>query len=119
MFVHVEREDGRPASQRVAMVRGPLIDELAVALRPRQQHPAGAPAECLAHRDELRAPPLGRAEVASQCFLEGYVRFALITEAIEEILMKNHRVHGAKFFALESIVQKPGCVAITEFAKLL
>src|SRR5258708_18166164 len=106
MFVHVEREDGRPASERMAMVRGPLIDELAVALRPRQQHPTGATAQCLAHGDELRAPPLERAEIASQRFLEGCVRLALITEAVEELLMEYHRVRGDELFTLEAVDQK-------------
>ena len=36
---------GPGARQRVAMVGRPLVDELAVARRPRQQHPSGAAAE--------------------------------------------------------------------------
>src|SRR5690349_15370054 len=34
MLVHIEREDRRSAGERMAMVRGPLVDELAVARRP-------------------------------------------------------------------------------------
>src|SRR5262245_66163870 len=53
MLVHIEREDWRAARQCVAMVGRPLIDELAIARRPRQQHPSRAAAERLAHRDEF------------------------------------------------------------------
>src|SRR5439155_25057356 len=100
------------------MVRGPLIDEFAVTRRPRQQHPAGTSAERFAHRYEFRTPPLERAEIASQCFLEGYIRLALITEAIEEMLMEDHRVHGDEFFALEAVDQEAWRVCIIKFSEL-
>src|SRR6266478_1933130 len=119
MLVHIEREDGRPASQCVAMVRGPLIDEFAIARRPRQQNPAGTSAERFAHRYEFRAPPLERAEIAGQHFLEGSIRLALITEAIEEMLMEDHRIHGDKFFTLEAVDQEGRRVGIIKFGELL
>src|SRR5262245_29987355 len=49
VLVHIERENRRATRQGMAMVRRPLVDELAVARRPRQQHPAGATAERFAH----------------------------------------------------------------------
>src|SRR6266478_2131086 len=49
----------------------------------------------------------------------GCIRFALITETFEEMLMKDHRIHGDKFFALEAIHQKAGSVGIIEFGELL
>src|SRR4030095_435977 len=39
VLIHIERQNWRRARQRVAMVRGPLVDQLLVARRPRQQHP--------------------------------------------------------------------------------
>src|SRR5258706_15753099 len=64
-------------------------------------------------------PPLERAEIASQRFLEGYIGFALIPDAIEEMLMKNHRVHRDEFFALEAVDQEAGSVGIIELGELL
>src|SRR5439155_2119974 len=97
------------------MVRGPLIDEFAVARRPRQQHPAGTSAERFAHRYEFRTPPLERAEIASQHFLKGCIGLARLAEAIEEMLMKDHRVHGDEFFALETVNQESRRGGIVEF----
>ena len=64
VLVHVERENRRAAGQRMAVVGCPLIDKLAVARRPRQQHPARAAAERLSHRDEFRSPALIGSKVA-------------------------------------------------------
>jgi 1-deoxy-D-xylulose 5-phosphate reductoisomerase len=61
-------------------------------------------------------PPLERAEIASQSFLKGYIGFALIPETIEEMLMKDHRVHGDEFFALEAVDQEAGSAGIIELA---
>src|SRR6187455_602279 len=66
VLVHVEREYRRCARKRVAMVGSPLIDQLAIARRPRQQHPAGAAAERLAHGDKFGLPALAGAKVARQ-----------------------------------------------------
>src|SRR6185312_3330097 len=101
MLVHIECKDRCATSHRVAVDGSPLVDELAIARRPRQQHPARASAEGLTHGVELRTPPLDRAEISSQGFLEGGIGFTLITEAMEEMLMEDHRVHGDKFFPLE------------------
>src|SRR6516165_9467985 len=75
MLVHIERQDRRAARERVAMVRRPLVDELAVARRPRQQHPAGAAAERLAHGDELGPPALERAEIAREGVAQSWAWF--------------------------------------------
>src|SRR6516165_10009450 len=60
VFVHIERQNWRAASQRMAMIGRPLVDELAITWRPRQQHPSRAAAERLSHGDKLGAPTLGR-----------------------------------------------------------
>jgi hypothetical protein len=58
VLVHVERQNGRAAGERVAVIGGPLIDELAVAWRPSEQNPAGTAAKRLAHGDEFGTPAL-------------------------------------------------------------
>jgi hypothetical protein len=62
--MHVEREDWRAAPERKAMVRRSPINELAVAWRLGQQHPTGAAAKRLAHRDEFGAPAFVRSEIS-------------------------------------------------------
>ena len=71
MLVHIERQNRRSACQGMAMVRGPLIDQLAIAWRPRQQYPARAAAECLAHRHELGTPAFKGSEIAGNRIAEG------------------------------------------------
>src|SRR5215469_13615778 len=66
MLVHIEREDGLPIGERVAMIGSPLIHELAVASRPREEDPARAAAERLTHCGEFLPPSLERAEIADQ-----------------------------------------------------
>src|SRR5258708_15868978 len=114
MLVHIERENGGSTSQGMAMVRSPLINEFAVARRPRQQHPAGASAEGLAHSGEFRAPPLERAEIAGQYFLKGCIGLTRLTEAIDEMLMTDHRVHVDQFFALATVNQRSRRAGIVE-----
>src|SRR5213594_3063090 len=43
VLVHVERQDGRRSGHAVRMIGRPLIHELAIAVRMREQHPAGSP----------------------------------------------------------------------------
>src|SRR5262245_48212127 len=64
MLGHIESETRHAARQRVAMVCRPRVEELAVARRPRQQHPAGAAAEGFAHGHELGSPTLEGSEIA-------------------------------------------------------
>src|SRR6266536_1599149 len=68
----------------MAMIRRPLVDVLAVARGPREQHPSGAAAERFAHRHELRSPALERSEIARQRVAQRRTRFALVAEAVDE-----------------------------------
>jgi hypothetical protein len=58
VLVHVERQDRRAAGQCVTMVGRPLVDELAIAGRLRQEHPSRAAAERFSHSDKLDTPTL-------------------------------------------------------------
>src|SRR5258708_17745518 len=78
MLVHIERKNGNATSQRMAVVRRPLIDELSIARRPRQQYPAGAAAECFAHGHEFGTPPLIRAKISSNLVFEKRPRLAFV-----------------------------------------
>src|SRR5258708_13407125 len=78
ILVHIERKNGNATSQRMAVVRRPLIDELSIARRPRQQYPAGAAAERLTHGHELGTPPLIRAKVSGNRVLEKRSRLAFV-----------------------------------------
>src|SRR5262249_58305723 len=75
--------------QCVAMSRCPLVDELVVARRPRQQDPSGAAAERLAHRHELRSPAFERSEIARQRVAQRRTRLALVAETVEEQLVQD------------------------------
>src|SRR5260221_244788 len=84
VLIHVEREDRPAARERMAVVGCPLIDEIAIACRPGEEHPTGAAAERFAHRDEFRTPAFVRAERPRQLLFEGVPRLALLAEPIEE-----------------------------------
>src|SRR6266571_146359 len=103
----------------MAMIRRPLVDELAVARRPREQHPSGAAAERFAHRHELRSPALERSEIARQRVAQRRTRFALVAEAVEEQLVQDHRVHRDELLAFESINEKAGGLRVIELGELL
>src|SRR5207247_263595 len=100
------------------MVRCPLVEELAVAWRPRQQHPSGAAAERLAHGHEFRPPALERSKIPSQCVPQIRTRFALIPEPVEEQLMQDRRVHRDELLALETVDEKAGGLRVIEFGEL-
>src|SRR5437764_6152976 len=70
VLVHVQRENRNAPGQSVAVICGPLIDELLVARRPGQQHPAGSAGQRLAHCDKLTSPPVDRSEISRQCFFQ-------------------------------------------------
>src|SRR5215203_3374614 len=78
VLVHVEREDRHATGERVRMIRGPLIDELAITRRPGQERPSRATRERLAHCDELRAPALIRTEVPSERLFQCETRLTLL-----------------------------------------
>src|SRR5689334_5058401 len=58
VLIHIEGENGCAAGKGMTVVRCPLIDELAIARQPRQQHPARAAAERFAHGSEFGSPAL-------------------------------------------------------------
>src|SRR5262245_22662273 len=66
MLVHIEREDWRTASESVAVIRCPLVDEFAISGRPGKQHPTRATTERLPHRDKFRTPTLIRPKVGGE-----------------------------------------------------
>ena len=63
MLVHVEREDRGCPWQAVCVVCRPLVDEPAQALRPGEDHPAGAACQRLCHGGKLVAPGRDAAEI--------------------------------------------------------
>src|SRR6266700_1211022 len=119
VLVHIERENRRAAGERVAMVRGPLVHQLAVARRPRQQNPPGAAGERLAHRHKFRAPALVGAEIPRQGFANHGCRSALLAQTVEEQLMEDHRVHRDELLALEPVDQESGSARGVELGELL
>src|SRR5258708_332256 len=106
MLVHIERQDWRAPSQRVTMVGRPLIDELAVARRPRQQHPSRAATKRLAHGDEFGTPALIASKISAQNLLKNRPRPALFPKPLEEEFVKNHRVHCNELLPLEPVDEK-------------
>src|SRR5947209_6225275 len=70
VLVHVQRENRNAAGQSVAVICGPLIDELLVARRPGQKHPPGSAGQGLAHCDKLTSPSLNRPEIPGQRALQ-------------------------------------------------
>ena len=87
---HVEREDRLPASQGRRVVHRPLIDELLVARRPRQQHPARSAALRLTHRRELGLPSLEAAEMPDQRVAQSPIGLAALAKRGEEEFMQDH-----------------------------
>src|SRR6266487_7003353 len=102
----------------MAMVRGPLIDELAIARRPRQQYPSRAAAECFSHCDEFSTPALESSEIAGNRIAQSGPRLALIAESIKEQLVQNHRIGRDQLFALEPVDQEAGSFVEFELRKL-
>src|SRR5262245_36071800 len=102
----------------MAMVRGPLVDQLAVAGRPRQQYPSGAAAQCLSHRNEFGTPALESSEIARNRIAQGGPRLALIAESVEEQLMQDHRIHRDQLFSLEPVDQETSGFIEFEVRKL-
>ena len=110
---------GRPAGERRGVVGRPLIDQPAVARRPGEQDPARAAAERLAHRGELSPPALEAPEVPGQSIDELGARLALLTEAVEEHLVQDHRVHRDELLALEPVHDEAGRGGEVEPGQLL
>ena len=108
VLVHVERQDRRAAGQRVTMVGCPLIDQLAITRRPRQQYPSRAAAERFSHGDEFGAPTLERSKIADDGLAQRGFRIALIAQPVKEQLVQDHRIHRDQLFALKSVDQETG-----------
>src|SRR5262245_1716161 len=108
MLVHVGCEDRRTSGQRVAMVRGPLIDQLAVTRGPGQQNPTRTAAERLAHCDKFRTPALMGAKVVCQRLPQRRARFTFSTQAVKEQFVQDHRIRGYELLALEAVQKKSG-----------
>src|SRR6266566_5137500 len=83
MLVHVEGEDRTAPGETVRVIGRPLIDELPVARRIGQEHPARAAAHRLAHGDKLGPPSLEGAEVPHEGLAQRPIWLALGAEAVE------------------------------------
>src|SRR5262245_40240868 len=118
VLVHVEGENRRTACEAGRVVRGPLIDKLAIARRIGEQHPAGSPTHCFAHGDELGAPSLDTAEVTGHSFAQRSIRLSTLTEAIEIELVQDHGVRRDQLFALESVDHEHWCHGHVESREL-
>src|SRR6266404_4148725 len=73
------------------MLRGVLVDEPPVAGHVPEKHPAGAAAKRVAHRPELGAPALERAEFARQDLGHARGRLPVAAEAREVELVQQRR----------------------------
>src|SRR5215472_3361509 len=102
----------------MAMVRGPLIDQLAIARRPRQQYPSGAAAQCFSHSNEFGTPALESPEILRNRVAQGWPRLALIAESVKEQLMQDHRIGRDQLFALQPVDQETSGFIEFELRKL-
>ena len=110
---------GVAAGERVAMVGGPLIDQLAVARRPGQQDPARAAANALPMAMKFAPPTLIGAEVARERIAKAAAGLAFVAKTVKEKLVQDHRVHRDQLFALEPIDDEGRRRREIEFGKLL
>src|SRR4029453_18248709 len=85
------------------MLRGVLVDEPPVAGHVREKHPAGAAAKRVAHRPELGAPALERAEIARQDLGHARARLPVAAEAPAVELVQQRRVERDQLLALETV----------------
>src|SRR5262249_42456408 len=103
MLVHIERQNRCAPGERVAMVGRPLVNQFAIAWRPRQQHPSRAAAERFSHGDKLGSPTCKRTKISSNCFEEWATRLTLLAQSIKEEFVQDHRIHRNQLLALESV----------------
>src|ERR1700741_5023797 len=118
MLVHIECQNWCATSQRVAVVRGPLIEELSIVRGPRQQNPAGPATERFSYRNEFGSPALIRTKIARDSVPQSCSWLALVAQPIEKQLVQNHGVHRDKLLALETIDEKAWCAVVIQFGKL-
>src|SRR4051812_10324806 len=103
MLVHVERKDRLAARQGGRVIHRPLVDELLIARRPAQQHPARTAAQRLADRREF-GPPVGDAfEIPYERLAQGTLGLPARAERGKKELMQYHRIGCDQLFALETI----------------
>src|SRR5213595_2311737 len=103
----------------MAMVRGPLVDQLAIARRPGKQYPSGAAAQCFSHSNEFGTPPLESSEIARNRIAQSRFQLALIAESVKEQLMQDHRIHRDQLLALEAVDQETSGFVEFEVRKLV
>src|SRR5215510_10743264 len=101
------------------MLRGVLVDEPPVAGHIREKDPAGTAAERVAHRPELGAPPLERAELARQDLGHARGRLPVAAEAREVELVQQRRVERDQLLALETVEDMRRCLGEVERLELL
>src|SRR5882762_2666360 len=118
MFVHVERQDRRAMREALCMVGGPLVQQDPVAMRIREQHPARAAAQRLAHPNEFLPPALYAAEVARQRRCQGALGHRAFPEVGEIKLVQDHRIRRDELLPLQAIDHKYGCARKVERVEL-
>ena len=108
------------AGQSRRVVGRPGVDQPLVAGVPSQDHPARAAAFGLAHRDELRPPPLEGPEITGEGVGERRAGAALFgTEPGKIDFMQDHRIGRDQFLALQPVYQVSGRLGVIEPGQLL
>ncbi len=100
------------------MIRGPSVDEFVVARGPRQQHPAGAAALCLAHGCKLRCPLRHTAKILLKLGQQAGTGRAC-AKAVEIQFVQDHGIARDEFFAFQAIHHEYGRGCPVKFGKLL
>jgi len=106
---HVECEDRNTARHRIRVIGGPLVHQRSLARKEGQQHPARAPTERFAHRDELRAPAVDASEVRVE--RQGHRRHhgpTVRAQRVEVQLVQQHRVRRDELFTLQAVELEAG-----------
>jgi hypothetical protein len=95
-----------------------LIDQLAVARRPGEQHPPRTAALRFAHSGEFSAPAIEAPEIAGERVVQFAFRRALVTKRGEEQLMQDHRVARDQLLAFETVDRETGRFCEIELGEL-
>jgi len=90
------------------MIGRPLVHELAIAVRIREQHPARAAPHGLAHGDELRPPSIDGPEIPHERVSQRPVWLTVGAETVEVQLVQDHRIRCDQLFALEAVDHEHG-----------
>ena len=84
-----------------------------------QDHPAGTATKRVAHRSELRAPPIERAELLNNDIRDGFRRLALAVQAREVELVQQRGVERNQLLPLEPVDDMAGRALEIERFELL